>query len=100
MILRWGCLVVTLLYLPSIRPQESVSTESPKSSTCDPGLFSCIDGGSCIPMEWVGDNEIDCADGSDEHGSTGNLPNLPLSAKSAKIKQKVQKIKNFNNCIF
>jgi hypothetical protein len=93
MILRWGLIIITLLYLPSIRSQENGSAASTKTPSCDPGLFACVGDGSCIPEEWLNDNEIDCADGSDEQGTnTGNSPSLQLSTKSSKIKQKVREI--------
>jgi hypothetical protein len=53
---------------------------------CESGMFSCAKDASCIPMDWVGDNELDCSDGSDEHNSEGALP---PSSKSNKSKQKV-----------
>lgn len=73
---------LVFVILPSIKSQTNAPTSS--AHNCEPGMFSCTKDASCIPMDWVGDNELDCSDGSDETGA-----NLPVSSKSSKLKQKV-----------
>lgn len=35
---------------------------------CADGEAPCRDGGHCVPLEWLCDNQDDCGDGSDEEG--------------------------------
>lgn len=87
MIIRriWApCLIGLLFILPFIASQTDEPTQnSNKTHNCDPGMFSCAKDSSCIPMDWIGDGEMDCSDGSDEHNEKGvTPPNLPKGSKN------------------
>lgn len=91
MIIRriWTCCLFALFSLNFIKSQETDPTTTNPNKLpdlkCDPEMFSCIKDASCIPMDWVGDNELDCSDGSDEHNTQGVSPN-PAKANKAKLK--------------
>ena len=42
---------------------------------CTEDQFGCILTAECIPISWVCDKEIDCADASDEEYCTGKIQN-------------------------
>ena len=50
---------------------------------CGENEFRCNDTGRCIPIQWVCDGDVDCAeDGSDEHPAVGCSPTLTGQDKS------------------
>ncbi|KAI6220373.1 hypothetical protein M3Y99_01611600 [Aphelenchoides fujianensis] len=51
-------------------------------------MFFCQKESACIPMDWVGDGEVDCEDGADEENAGAGVPSLP-TAKNAKNKIKL-----------
>ena len=43
----------------------------PTANDCREDEYRCKEGGTCIPSEWICDDEIDCSDASDEETCEG-----------------------------
>uniref|UniRef100_A0A915ECU0 Uncharacterized protein n=1 Tax=Ditylenchus dipsaci TaxID=166011 RepID=A0A915ECU0_9BILA len=51
------------------KDQTKESSDNPASSNCsaeEASSYQCPTDKSCIPLDWIGDGENDCADGADE----------------------------------
>lgn len=78
----WVFLVCSLPLSAAVVPAKTLGVSPDLSSKYVPskaGTWRCLDGSKEISWDFVNDDSCDCADGSDEPGSTAeNLPIVEL----------------------